>query len=275
MTEVGAGTRDPYRKTTLDDLPIPPLEMRMLVGPTDEAAFDNPSGDFIYPALEPSVYEKVFDFGCGCGRVARQLIQQKAQPEEYRGVDLHLGMVRWCQNNLTPRAPHFTFEHHDVFNLGFNPGEKPWVLPFAVPDRHFTLVNAHSVFTHLTQSQTEHYLAEVRRILRDDGVFRSTWFFFDKSDFPMLHDFQAAIYTSEVDLCTAVIYDRDWVVDRARALGLTVSHVIAPTIHGFQWEVCMRPTAQGIVEARFPDDTAPKGRRTAPIGPENPSQVGL
>jgi hypothetical protein len=28
-----------------DPLPIPPFEMRQLVGPTDEAAFDDPSGD--------------------------------------------------------------------------------------------------------------------------------------------------------------------------------------------------------------------------------------
>ena len=257
------------------DLPIPPLEMRMLVGPTDEAAFDNPSGDLAYPILEPGDYESVLDFGCGCGRVARQLIQQTAQPKEYLGLDLHLGMIRWCQDNLTPRAPQFTFEHHDVANLGFNPGAKPSVLPFPAKDDQFTLVNAHSVFTHLTQSQTEHYLTEVRRVLRHDGVFHSTWFFFDKTDFPMLHDFQAAIYTSEFDLSGAVVYDREWVVERTRELGLTVTDVVAPAIHGFAWVLVMRPTTPGTIEASFPADDAPKGRLVAPIPASDPSQVGL
>ena len=29
-------------------------------------------------------------------------------------VDLHLGMVRWCTENLAPLAAQFRFEHHDV-----------------------------------------------------------------------------------------------------------------------------------------------------------------
>jgi SAM-dependent methyltransferase len=269
-----AQTPSPGATDSLRDLPFPPLEMRMLVGPTDEAAFDNPSGDFVYPILQPDDYDVIFDFGCGCGRVARQLIQQTIAPKEYRGIDLHLGMIRWCQNNLTPSAPQFTFEHHDVANIGFNPGEKPSVLPFPAGDTHFTFVNAHSVFTHLTQSQTVHYLGEVRRILRDDGVFRSTWFFFDRTDFPMLQDFQAAIYISEFDISNAVVYDRDWMLEQVHALGLTVSHVTAPALHGYQWEILMRPSGPGIVEVPFPEDTAAKVSYPPPILGRDASQVG-
>jgi cyclopropane fatty-acyl-phospholipid synthase-like methyltransferase len=36
-------------------------------------------------------------------------------------------------------------------------------------DREFTLVNAMSVFTHLTEAQAPHYLRESGRILSDDG----------------------------------------------------------------------------------------------------------
>ena len=64
------------RRTKNDQLPMPPLEMRELVGPTDEAAFDNPDGRLLYAFLPVEAYESVFDFGCGCGRVARQLVQQ-------------------------------------------------------------------------------------------------------------------------------------------------------------------------------------------------------
>ncbi len=39
---------------------------------------------------------------------------------------------------------------------------------------------AHSVFTHLIQGQAEHHLHEVARILRPDGFFKSTWFFFER-----------------------------------------------------------------------------------------------
>ena len=43
----------------LGEPPIPPLEMRELVGPTDPALFDNPSGTPVYPYLQTHVYEAV------------------------------------------------------------------------------------------------------------------------------------------------------------------------------------------------------------------------
>src|SRR2546425_460600 len=95
-------------------LPLPPPDMRALVGLTDPAFYDNPTGGLVYPHLDPSTYRKVFDFGCGCGRVARQLIQQRPQPDRYVGVDLHRGMIEWCKANLAPHAPGFEFHHHNV-----------------------------------------------------------------------------------------------------------------------------------------------------------------
>lgn len=41
----------------MTDLPIPALEMRELVGRTDAAAFDNASGDLVYPYFPGSAYE--------------------------------------------------------------------------------------------------------------------------------------------------------------------------------------------------------------------------
>jgi SAM-dependent methyltransferase len=109
-----------------DPLPIPPFEMRQLVGPTDEAAFDDPSGDPILQ-LPESQFNSVLDFGCGCGRLARQMMQQRARPPRYVGFDLHLGMVCRCREKLAPRAPGFEFLRHDVDNPSFNPrsGQAP------------------------------------------------------------------------------------------------------------------------------------------------------
>ena len=52
-------------------IPMPPLELRTWVGPTDTADFDNPSGTPIYAefGIPLENYETVFDFGCGCGRL--------------------------------------------------------------------------------------------------------------------------------------------------------------------------------------------------------------
>ena len=67
---------------SLDSLPFPPLEMRRLVGPTELDVYDNPTGALVYPWLPAENYQKVFDFGCGCGRVARQLILQRPEPND-------------------------------------------------------------------------------------------------------------------------------------------------------------------------------------------------
>src|SRR5688572_1783958 len=101
-------------------LPLPSFEMRQLVGPTEDQFFDNPTGKLIIPEVPESFYESFFDFGCGCGRIARQLLQQKPRPKKYVGIDLHPGMINWCKKFLAPHDSNFKFLHHDVYNVGFN-----------------------------------------------------------------------------------------------------------------------------------------------------------
>jgi SAM-dependent methyltransferase len=257
------------------ELPIPPEEMRALVGRTDPAAFDNASGALVYDFLTPDTYETVLDFGSGCGRIARQLIQQRPRPRRYVGIDLHRGMVEWCRRNLEPHAPGFRFEHHDVFHASFNPTSAARTLPFDLEEDAFTLVNAISVFTHLTQDQTEHYLRETSRVLRPDGVINGTWFLFDKVDFPMMQDFQNALYINELDPSNAVIFDRAWLRDKAREAGLIIVEVNQPAFRGFQWHVLMRPSESNAREAEWPDDLAAIGRRPPPLTPPGAAEIGL
>jgi SAM-dependent methyltransferase len=250
--------------------------MRQLVGPVDPAVFDNPSRGLVYPYLPASAYERVFDFGCGCGRIARQLIQQLPRPQQYLGIDLHRGMIKWCRANLQPAADGFEFAHHDVFHASFNPGAgKPATLPFPAEDRAFTLVEATSVFTHLTESQAEHYLAEVARILDPSGFLHASWFLFEKHEYPMLTELQNALYTNEYDLSAAVIFDRGWLRRTAANFGLTIVDVHPPVIRNYHWRVIMRPVRHGLEEAEFPPDEAPPGSAPPPAMPSDPSRIGL
>jgi SAM-dependent methyltransferase len=240
------------------ELPFPPLEMRENVGPTATAAFDNPYGEPIFPDLPAEAYESVFDFGCGCGRLARQLIQQEPRPRRYLGVDLHAGMIAWCQENLAPHAPGFGFRHHDVLYEAWNPGEgKPATAPFPTEDGSCTLIIAHSVFTHLIQVHAEYYLGEVARILAGNGVFEATWFLFDKREMPMMQDFQNALYINEVDPTNAVIFDRAWLVETARRNGMGIASATPPKARGFHWRVRMGLGETGFEAGDFPEDAAP------------------
>ncbi len=268
-------SRRDARRDAATELPVPPPEMRALVGPTDVSAFENPSGGLVFPYLDASAFRSVFDFGCGCGRIARQLMQQDVQPERYLGVDLHAGMIRWCQENLTPRAPQFEFVHHDVFDDNFNPSGDPSRLArFPAEDRQFTLFNAISVFTHLTEEQVPHYLAEASRVLADDGVVHASFLFLDKREFPFMQAHANALYVSWQHPGAAVVLDREWVLETARSVGLTVVGVHPPPIRGYQWMLELRRSRPGLSEIELPGDEAPIGAVTVPPMPAEASKIG-
>jgi SAM-dependent methyltransferase len=262
-----------WRRRQPPPLPVPPPEMRDLIGGSGPERFDNPTGEPVYDCLPPDAYEAVFDFGCGCGRVARQLIQQQPRPQRYLGMDLHAGMVEWCRRELAPHAPGFEFEHHDIYNAGLNPQGEHRTLPLPAGDGEFTLFNAISVFTHSTQDQTEHYLREAARVLRPDGWLNATWFLFDKALFPMMQPFQNALFINETDPSNAVIFDRAWVRETARGLGLVITQALPPPVRGFHWQLVMRP--DGIAtEVDLPEDTAPVGQRPPPLTPADAERIG-
>jgi SAM-dependent methyltransferase len=246
--------------------------MREAVGPTELAAFDNPSGAPIFPHVPLAAYDSVFDFGCGCGRLARQLIQQTPRPRSYLGIDLHRPVVEWAEANLAPHAEGFKFAHHDVRYEPWNPGEdKPEVAPFPTPDGSRSLVIAFSVFTHLIQAHAEYYFEEVARVLAPGGAFYSTWFLFDKQLFPMMQDFQNALFINDVNPANAVIFDRGWLVDVAAANGLVATAVEQPDVRGYQWHITMRHAEQGSEPVELPPDEAPidrAGRRAAAAEPD-------
>jgi SAM-dependent methyltransferase len=235
--------------------PLPPYELRRLVC-HDDSLFELPTnGALAFPYVkDESLYRAVFDFGCGCGRIARQLLVQDPRPERYIGIDIHKGMVAWCQNNLSPLDSAFEFHHHDVWNLGLGPdNSRNSTASFPVGSHECSFVIAHSVFTHLYRSQTEFYLSEINRILTTDGIARTTWFLFDRLTFPMLFDFQVCLFINETDPSNAVIYDWQWLLQTLRTQNLRVVHTIPPAVRGHQWELYLSKRTNDD-EDQFPQD---------------------
>lgn len=244
---------------------MPPVELRELVGPTEPEAFEQPEGVPVFPTLRrEEQYDFVLDFGCGCGRVARKLALAAApMPKRYVGFDLHAGMINWANENLAPELPGFTFLHADVFNAGFNPAPSlPRTARFPAEDNTVSLLIAISVFTHLTQSQAETYLDEVHRVLRPDGVMLASFFLFDKAYFPMMQDFQNALYINDWDPSNAVIFDGEWLLASLDARELRIEAARAPSIRGYHWELEIVP---GRGSVALPRDHAPFGRMPPPV----------
>ncbi len=186
-------------------------------------------------------------------------------------------MISWCQDNLSPVDSAFQFHHHDVWNLNLGPDNaRQATAPFPALSGEFSLVIAHSVFTHVYKEQTEFYLSEIARILTEDGIARTTWFLFDRATFPMLFDFQVSLFINETDPSNAVIYDWCWLLDLFSRNRLRVIRTVPPTVKGNQWELYLsRITDDG--QDYFPDDAAtrsmmcgsgPSSSETVPQSPQ-------
>jgi SAM-dependent methyltransferase len=242
-------------------LPIPPLEYRQWVGPTDIECYDNPAGSLVYPDFGPDRYESVFDFGCGCGRVARQLILQVPRPRRYVGVDVHPQLIAWCRENLQPAAPGFEFYHHDVTDKLVNAGEgKPDVLPFPASDESVTLFEALSIFTHIVERQLGFYLREATRVLRPDGEMNASFLLFDKADFPVLGPARNALYIDDSYPPSAVYYDRGWLQRTLEEVGLAFTRVAqAPAVRGYQSRLVLARACASVSGIAIPRDEAEQG----------------
>ncbi len=96
--------------------------------------------------------ERVLDFGCGCGRTIRWLIEMYPLTRFY-GADVDGKAIEWCARHLAGE-----FEHS-------NP-EPP--LPY--PSSFFDVVYCFSVFTHIDERMQDLWLAELNRILKPGGI---------------------------------------------------------------------------------------------------------
>lgn len=98
-------------------------------------------------------FDKILDFGCGCGRVMRWMAPL-ADAVELHGCDIDDLAIGWAQCEL----PFATFVRNEA--------DPP--LPYA--DGYFDLVMNHSVFTHLDGMRQDAWLSELRRVTRPGGI---------------------------------------------------------------------------------------------------------
>jgi SAM-dependent methyltransferase len=96
-------------------------------------------------------FEKILEFGCGCGRVLRYW-DPKQGPSLF-GTDINSKLIEWCSANLP-------FVKISLNSL--NP-------PMSYDDDYFDFVYAISVFTHLNEPRQKQWLNELKRVLKPKG----------------------------------------------------------------------------------------------------------
>ncbi len=96
--------------------------------------------------------DRVLDFGCGWGRMVR-LFLKDVRAANVVGVDVDPDVVRLCNTTF----PYGTFQ------------VVPPVPPTDLPEMHFDLAYAYSVFSHLNEATHLRWVRELARVLKPGG----------------------------------------------------------------------------------------------------------
>ena len=121
------------------------------------------------------------DVGCGWGRISYALLAREFAGT-YIGIDVMKKRIDWLSRNVTSVRPNFTFHFTDVRNDRYNgngKAERPRLADFvSEPVRTAAML---SVFTHMWEEDIEHYLRQVRSVMRPDATFLFTAFIMSKA----------------------------------------------------------------------------------------------
>ncbi|RKY21701.1 MAG: class I SAM-dependent methyltransferase [Planctomycetota bacterium] len=143
-----------------DGLPFPPAALMHSVAGTADTDWFLEGGGKAAQALRDILahqdqsldqMERLLEFGCGCGRVVRQL---QDLPGQVHGCDWNERATDWCRRNLG-------FAHFEQNTLA---------PPLPYDAQSFDFIYALSVFTHMGEDLQRPWMDELRRVLKPGGL---------------------------------------------------------------------------------------------------------
>ena len=148
-----------------DGLPLPPPELMAMTTGTYSARAFWESGAVTSGwirkilstnGLDIASFERILDFGSGCGRVMRYW--RDLSGPVLSGADYNPYLVRWCRHNL------IFADFQRVTELK----------PLLYEDETFDFIYSYSVFTHLDLTSERFWIDELQRLLRPGGFMYLT-----------------------------------------------------------------------------------------------------
>jgi len=179
---------------------------------------------------------QVLDIGCGVGRMAYPLAHYLSPSGRYEGFDIDPRFIEVAERRFG-QLPNFHFRCVDVSNGLYNRrgALDPATFAFPYPDASLDLAILASVFTHMRPPAVQHYLNELRRVLRPGGRAVASMFLLDgesasnvaqgRSRLALRHDLGGFYAQDTAQPEGAIGYDRDVVVEWLRERGFSVEAV--------------------------------------------------
>jgi SAM-dependent methyltransferase len=155
------------RAEALRSVPLPPPELVAATqGGDDARAYARSIVPSVWTlesvlraaGIDPDDVADVLDFGCGTGRLLLSWWLRGGE-RSLRGCDLNQALIEWGRAHLPA-------------GIEVRAGSLDPPLPY--PASSFDLVQAISVFTHLSWQRQERWVAELSRILRPGGLLLAT-----------------------------------------------------------------------------------------------------
>ena len=153
------------RKNERSGLPIPPNSLIFSATGTRDVAWFLESGQKSANAFREALtainrplktFRSVLDYGCGCGRVMRQWVDERGP--RFTGCDYNPKAIAWDRENLR-------FAEFQLNRL---------TPPLPFPAESFDLCYSVSVFTHLPENLQRPWIEELHRVLQPNAILMLT-----------------------------------------------------------------------------------------------------
>jgi cyclopropane fatty-acyl-phospholipid synthase-like methyltransferase len=187
------------------------VSLNNLVGGGDPKAVSDISLEILtrHNLVKPGA--RVFEIGCGCGRMALPLAEY-GQGVRYTGIDIIPGLVSFCRREISSRYPNFSFytikEGNPQYDKYIAAGNEDLAGgDFETMNGSYDLVVAFSVFTHLARAETEAMLKTVWRRLASGGSAVLTFFLLDPVSRAQIRARKANLFRTAKDVDQPLIFD--------------------------------------------------------------------
>src|SRR6266545_6369049 len=115
--------------------PLPPPELRELIGSLGPEAFDNPSSAPIWEDMSDAAWRVYLDFGADADAAPGACCCSSGRPSATSGSTSTAAWFTGASRISPPLAPGFEFHHDNVYAPGLNPDRsRPWGAPLPVED---------------------------------------------------------------------------------------------------------------------------------------------